>query len=337
MMFLFGISYVIPMWRRGEPINSNTIFMIVMPAIVYATAKYLCKRIDTENEFLGLILTIAFCLASWAIFMSIQDTITTGELINVSRNIEENGKLGRSATGYGMMFSAAIGGVGLLFADSKTMFQRYFRIVAILISVMALFGCIHLVNRTGIVLALLSLLVCLLYNTIIRRKYSRGLILAALLSIGLLYAFSSMEFMQEVADSYSARNDGEYGIATSGGRTQLWLDATTHIINYPFGADRLQDSVGNYAHNMWLDAGVIGGWIPFVLIIVMTMRFLGSLYRMKNNKQISQFAKMYIISLATVVLAQSAVEPVIQGSFQLFLFFFFLWAMVESNINRKMS
>ncbi len=337
MMFLFGISYVIPMWLRGEPINSNTIFMIVMPAIVYATAKYLCKRIDTENEFIGLILTIAFCLASWAIFMSIQDTITTGELINVSRNIEENGKFGRSATGYGMMFSAAIGGLGLFFAKPNTIFQQKYRIIAILISLIALFGCVHLVNRTGIVLALLSLLVCLFYNTFINRKIGRGILISILLSAVMIYAFSSMAFIQEVADTYTARNEGVGSVSTGGGRSQLWEDGISHIINNPLGADKLQSNQGSYAHNMWLDAGVIGGWIPFILLIIMTLRLLNSLIRLLKNKQLSQFVKMYILSLVAVVFAQAAVEPVIQGVFPFFLFIFFLWGMVECYLCRLKS
>lgn len=342
---LFAVSTIINFGISPSAIAQYAI----LPVSGFLIGKYFTDKASNIWQVLTVILLIILCMAIMPIVQSIQDFISTGELISTNRVLNQfDEDETYKATILNTYVSLAIGGIGIVFIRANNRMTNVLKWYIFALSILSLFVSLRLLNRTPIVLAALSLFVAMLLSINTKGGKVRVLLVGLALIICALYFLRDSLFVTDLVDSLMNREKSEAGkISTGGGRTIRWIAAIKQIISNPMGAKALvlDGGIKTAAHNTWLDIGVIGGWFPFVLFIVMTVQFIKQTMILRKGP-LPFFFKSYMILLVVTLFLQLAVEPTIHGEIQFFTMFFVLWGFVKelnekvyikSHLNRKNS
>lgn len=325
-IILFSVMYTAMVVLGGE-IKSGfmTLSYLITPVSLYRFGRYLMDDTTEEKPRMRLILSLVFVYLTNVFVLTIVDMSVVG-IIN-----EDRALLGHSAdedalaaTLYGLMSSVGIGMLGILLAKKPGVFQWIFSLVVV---VMSLLVVVHLINRTGLVVAAVCLFFTLLYRE--NFKVMKILFAAGVLALIGFAVFSSGLIDYEVLEAYQKREMAKgMGLSTAGGRTELWLDAIGELFVSPMGWKQK-----SYAHNMWLDMAKIGGWlafVPFLIVTFMYFKYLWKLIRIPYSNVV-----LLLISMNVAMLLASAVEPVIEGSMLFFGLLMLLWGMTVSVVIEK--
>lgn len=315
---------------------SSIVFDLIYPSMIYLTGVWVVNKSTSPKSVVVLCSAMAMCLAFPAICNNLIDFVRTGKLINVSRIIlMDDGITFRSATGYGMMLAVACGCFGIILEKATDRIDRRLRVLFAIFSVLALFSTVHLLNRTGIVLAAVSVAIVILQPPVSAKRimWTFVALLAAVAVLALVLGGSGLS---NLFDLYVSRNMGTGSFASYGGRSERWALAISQLFDQPFGNPEglwFHDRY-NYAHNMWLDAGINGGIFCLVLLVAFTVGMLVAVVRMMKAAYLTRFEKTLMLLVCVAVLLQAFMEPVIEGLGQLFWFFIF-YASVVRKMNIK--
>lgn len=337
LVLLFSLSYISSYILRGESLpTSKFVFYSVFPIIIYNCGRKLGNHLEFGKSIVIVIVSLVFCLSAPAIYFSILDTIKTGQLINISRAVEYTDGVSLSATAYGMMFSLSIAGIGMALVPAVNQFDKRIKILILIIGLLAIFGTIHIVNRTGLALGFISIITVL---SIPPFNHKRFLYILFVCAIGTLLFYCYLDdtpFMNEAVQSYLSREENStYSAVTGGDRFNRWSDALLQILENPLGGygfivgDKIK-----YAHNLWLDAGLRGGIIPFIVLLIIEIKILKYSMLVIRKRILNTFESAYLWVLCIVMLAQAMTEPVIEGVFQFFLIMIFYFGYMSSLSKR---
>ncbi len=338
LIILYSLAYTLSLFNNGNEFSPSTfIFDLFFPFIMYQSGRYIIDRQRNPVSSVLLLVFMAISLALPAIIANIKDTIESGELINISRRILDNvGDTTRNATGYGSMLSIMIGCLGIILVRANNRIDSKIKIILIVFSILAIYSTIHLLNRTGLALALISIItVSVIPPYSLRSNIYLILSLVIILAVGAIF-FSDSPFISEAIQLYDERDEGEGSVASYGGRSERWEAGINQLISEPYGNCNGLYFNGHYthAHNMWLDAGIFGGLISFVLLVIITIISLRKILILYNSPILSPFENRVIILICIAILAQGAVEPVIQGVPQLFFYYIFFISIII-NLYKK--
>lgn len=338
LILIFSILYTYFQKSNGHAYTpSSLIFDLLFPFIVYQAGAYLVERQRSPKSSLLLLCLMALALAIPAITDSVNDAISTGQLINVSRAIKENTEdVARAATGYGMMLAIMAGCIGIVLLKPNNKLDARLKVIIAIASVLAIFATIHLVNRTGLVLAAISI-VCVVFLPPYSFKKNVYTVVSLIVIAGVVFYFlGDSAFFSDALDQYDARDTGGGSVDSAGGRTERWEAAISQLTAQPWGSDKglCLNGQYTYAHNMWLDTGVYAGITPMLLLIWITVIYIRSIIKMYRVEYLNQFEKNTLILIGVALFLQLNTEPVLQGLFQFFLYFIF-YLSILNNLNRK--
>lgn len=337
LVVLFSICYTLSFFLRGEELPlSKLVFYLIFPIIMYSCGNILGAKLSSSRTIMIVIVSLVFCLAAPGIYFGISDIIGSGELIKINRAIEFADGQTLSATGYGMMFSLSIAGLGMIMIPVTNKFDKKLKYFLIVLSLFAILCTIHIVNRTGLVLGVIAIIATLFvppYNT---KRFLYTLSICLFIILIFYFYLSDTPLMNDAVQSYLSREEySEYSAATGGGRFNRWGDAFYQILTNPIGGLGYA-MVGkiNYAHNLWLDAGLRGGIIPFILLLIISFNIIKYTFSVLKKHILDFFESGYIIVLCIVMYAQAMTEPVIEGVYQFFLFMIFFYGCVTKLKDR---
>lgn len=234
-------------------------------------------------------------------------------LSNLSGN---NGSL--AATLYGLMSSIGIGCISVLFLKKQSFFCKA---SYLLLCVLSLLSAVHLVNRTGLVILVVSILVSFIAST----KMNISKLIPTFFAVLVLavFLFNSGIISPEIVEAYSAReNDSSYDASSAGGRTELWLAGLERLFVHPLGWIAEQ-----YHHNLWLDLAKVGGWFAFVPFCYVTLQFIKSWINVIRFNTSS--VGVIIVTVSFASLLNASVEPTIEGSMLFFCLLMMFWGMTK--------
>lgn len=339
-VIVFSLTYTMNQTLQGGGgTMSVIIFNLLFPIIIFQTAKYLVSRFSCPISNVILLSCMGISLALPAIFGVILDTIETKELINVSRSIIDSGdEASRSATGYGMMLAAMCGCLGLLLIQTNNNLDNKVKYILIIVCVLSLFSTIHLLNRTGLFLGGISVVLAIFNQPLSKRKFTILIVTFSVLLLIISYLSDYITFLDEAFKFYEERNEGSGNIEEGGGRTSRWMDALHQILSQPMGNPKgffyKDKGIYNYAHNMILDGGIKGGILCFLVLIYFAGRAFISAILCTKQTCLSHFESWVVFLITVSVLLQNMTEPVIEGLPQLFWYFIFLVAMIPGIIKK---
>lgn len=333
-VMLFSVTYLLAL--RGhtpESTISSQVFILLFPWIAYMAGEYIVKRAgNTMQPFLVLVIVV-FCLGLSSILLIIGDFALTGEVINMTRELETGnaGDDALNATLYNVQMSLCMGGIGMVFINSDNKFQGILKVLIVVMAALAIMSAIHLLNRTSLVLGVISLFVGVCYPPISNRKLMAMGVVILVALIAFLVFMQDALFLNEVMQGFESREmNTEYDSGTFGGRTDRWALALQQIPEYPLGSKELKGlTFASYAHNTWLDIGVIGGWLPMILFLLFTVDWVRQMLKLQETTAMPHFQRAYLMLISVTLFLQMGVEPIPQGQFQYFLMFFIMWGYMN--------
>lgn len=201
------------------------------------------------------------------------------------------------------------------------------RLLLLILCGLAAFHTIFVGGRTILVLFGLSIAIGLIVFYLFsapqrRRRAIPWLILSLLLTLAAVSAYESDLFgIQSFFESSGLyeRFFSDYAQDHNVGfwDTRRWELKGMYLklaLDYPFGGGKIVRVVGNYAHDLWFDILDNAGIIPFLLILLYTLRMLFRLLKYIWSPHTEHADKILFASYAVCIFAQFFVEPILQGS-----------------------
>ena len=301
----------------------NFVSYLLCPTCFYILGKYVTDRFRTPQN-IALFWCISILLFSFVLYISALQDISQKGFVNITRSFPIWGMNTEhdflSATLYGLV--ASLGLAGLPVFLYKTSLNRVAKYIFLLLFILSLATVIHLVNRTGLVIAFVCLFVVTAYKF---QKHAFKLLLAGLMIFVLVIGLLKLGIIdQAVFDAYSDRNEGVGEVGTAGGRLERWTAALQNLFKYPFGWNLDAPEYG-YAHNLWLDIARVSGIFPFIFFVVATVISYRKFFRLLKLKD--QAIVPLLLGLNVCFLLSAMVEPVIEAVPLYFYLYLMLWGM----------
>lgn len=327
---LFGILYgLFSVVLSVTYSYSSLISCFIVPLPLYCFGRWLVYRLRGKNgELITMLFLSLLCISFILLYRTIVDVSQSG-IVSVRRTFEIEGVETISATLYGMYAALTMVGLPLFFAsvEKKTTLSWMFLALA----ACGILTTIHLVNRTGLVIAVIVTFIGVVYRS--RAKIGKLFVLLGLI-IAIVYILIKTNIIpSEVITAYELRNEesAKLGLSAAGGRGNRWMDAITRIFYMPFGWYGKEYITGYlYAHNWWLDVGRAVGIIPFLLLFFPTIISIKNcliLFREKNND-----VCLLLITINSALFLATFVEPVMEGSVMIAYFYFFIWGVTSQTV-----
>lgn len=329
---LFSFFYCIPILFAGVDSWFNFASYLLCPVIFYIYGKYMVDKLETPKS-LTVFFTVSILLFSIVLYISVFQDIVQGGFVNVTRSFSiwgmDGGQNRLAATLYGLVSS--LGLVGLSVGFTRMVLPKKLKGMFLLLFVLSMLTVLHLVNRTGIIVAMLCVFCVSVYCS--QGKIWRLLVVGLLVCILVLLLIELNIINQDVVDAYTNRNEGIGKVNTAGGRLDKWIDGVQNIFRYPLGWDIEAPQYG-YAHNLWIDIARISGILPFFVFLIVTLISFGNLIKLLKLKDMTMVP--LLLGLNICFFLSSFVEPVIEAIPLYFYLYLMLWG-VQNAVVRNLN
>lgn len=299
---------------------------LLAPVAFYRLGKWMMSQFVEETIRLKLLICIIACYLLSLFVLTFKDIALVG-IVNLSREMvgDQNDTNSLAATLYGLMASVGIGCIAALFTKGQNFALRIGYVILSLLSVLVV---IHLINRTGIVVFVCSLIVSVVISTKLNIfKSLPFLILVGFITFLVVNADGGI--VGEMVEAYQQREMSSTHDATQlGGRSAIWADALSKLLTHPLGWERT-----HYAHNLWLDIARVAGWFSLLLFFIPTINWCRDCLCIVR-KNATPFI-LLMISINLSMFLASFVEPVIDGSILFFALFMMIWGVTASLSKEK--
>jgi len=317
-LLVFSFTFAMMSYIKGTyGGTTELISYIIAPLAFYRFGLFVAERNRSEGIFVTFFI-ITILLLGINIYIQTYLDMRSGYIVSIERRLGTDGnEIMLTATLLGSIVS--LGFVGLsYFISSKSPFTSLKAWLFLWLSVASFFTVAHLVNRTGIVVLLLSVAAVVLY----RIKGNAGKVVLALLAVvGVGYFLLSGDtFTNDILDAYTTReDDSEESALSGGGRFYRWIDAIGNLFTHPFG----WTAKYAYVHNLWFDVARVAGAIPFFALLLATIKgnsYALKLFRIKGHTFIA-----LIVALNVCFFFTCFVEPIMEGVSTYVYLYFMLW------------
>jgi len=331
-LLLFSITYVFSLSANdlfGEA-KGYIIFYLIYPCAFYVLGRNLFTKWYDQKYLIFLIMIFSFAIPSIVIILG--DIVNNG-YINSSRLIETNDGQFLAATLHGVNLSLGISCIGLLFAPTKNIMEKKYRIIFILFGFICLICNIHFLNRTGLVIMGIAILIVLVLKSLYF-GFKKNLIVLFLISIVLIGSYSSLSNSQ-ILVGFNDRQEEQKYESIGGGRGSRWSQGVDIILKNPFGGGDFIYGERYYAHNFWLDVGEMGGIIPLIPLFFFTVLNLRKLITVvKRTFYESFFLGSLLLLLNLGFMLTFFVEPILEGNSQ-YVFAYIMLVGMTSIMYKK--
>lgn len=325
-LLLFSVFYAIMIILGG---HMNSVFMtisyLIAPVAFYRFGHFVLSVVHGDEKRFKFLSYVVLAYLIHLFILNFVDISIVG-IVNEDRILlgmsqEEEAM---SATLYGLMASVGIGCIATLFATDSKLLTK---IIFLILVVSSMLVVVHLVNRGGLVVFAITLLLSIfIYHWRNKIKLVKTILFILVLAFSLFY-FDVIS--NDVLMAYNQRHDIQgYETMTAGGRTELWELSIRNMLSHPLGWEQK-----SYAHNLWLDLARLGGWIsllPFLVASLITFKRISYTLRFRP----SSFAKTLVV-LNIALLMASSIEPIIEGSMLFFSLMMMFWGMIDKIASER--
>lgn len=140
-----------------------------------------------------------------------------------------------------------------------------------------------------------------------------------------------MNYADELAIIDRFKENRAFDNNGSEGRFDLAQKNLEGIVNHPFGGLKK----GRYAHNLWLDAARVSGWIPATLLIIIAWRCGITTLRIFRNNAMSEYFRIFCVIVTSCLLLYFNTEPILEGAPMLFTYFCLYFGIIVNSYNKK--
>ncbi|MEE9361051.1 MAG: hypothetical protein V3U92_00470 [Cellulophaga sp.] len=334
ILFIFSITYALFSLLNPDIYKQTIIFYGVFPPVFFLLGKYfVVKSKKTEHLFI-LLISVGF-LFSFSALISVVLNLTTGGFAQYERSIPMfwNGNE-ITATLMGAFFTFNMCLPAILLTGNKK-HSLLFRIASIIVFILSLLCTFRLGSRTQIAIFILTILISFVF-IIPRLSGNKSIkLIFILFTIAILvYMYIPSDLNSEYLSTLGKRLQESDNTGNAGGRTNRWAKSIINLFKKPLG---WSVNEFGYSHNLWLDVARINGFIPFILLLIFSLRtFLKTKTAISIDKNQLPFNNLILIfTIAANLLF--FVEPITEGLFSMFLVYCFLHGVINKyvSINAK--
>lgn len=323
LLGLFSVFYCIPILFAGVGSWFNFASYLLCPVIFYIYGKYVVDKLR-ESKLIALFFAVSILLFSIVLYVSAIQDIIQNKFVNITRSFSiwgmDGGQDSLSATLYGLV--ASLGLVGLSVAFTRTVLTKSVKGMFLLLFVLSMLTVLHLVNRTGIVIATVCVFCVSTYCS--QGKVWRLLMVGLLVFVSFLLLIELNVINQNVIDAYTNRNEGGSSVSSVGGRWDMWTDGIQNVFRYPLGWD-VEGAQYGYAHNLWIDVARVSGILPFLCFLMATLISYGKLFKLLRSKDMTIVP--LLLGLNVCFFLSTFVEPVVEAIPLYFYLYMMLWGI----------
>lgn len=324
-LLLFSFMYSLFVIFNETVSATELLSYLICPFSFYLLGQRIIKESSSEDDLVTVFILIILASNIILWINNIIDSIHHG-IVNVARVIEIDSQREISATLQGLILSIGISGVAYMIISGAIL--KWKSLIMLCFSLLSLFCTIHLVNRTGMGIFAIAVIVSLFYIFRTKKRYIIISIIFLYFIYLLLIYYGIIN--EEVFEAYEERS---FDQNTGGGRTEIWSVSFMELLNNPLGWKGVEIGFSKgFCHNMWLDIARRTGWIPFVLLSIITIRKILELIELVLHSHKTFVG--YFSALVACVLTTCFLEPVIEGVSIYFYFLCFLWG-IQSDLYKK--
>lgn len=312
----YSLFYMLNPWKGFQ----YFLIYLLSPPSFYLWGKLIVQKAKDEKQFFFILIVFAI-LYSLPSLISVVLNIREGGFAQPERNIPMFwGGSPVNATGMAgfLMFNMCI--PALLISGHRLLSRQAF-IILIVVFVLSLASVLRLGSRTQLGIFILSLIFALIYVGP-KLSFKQNITVYGIITIVILLILRNVSFNldSDLFTSFAGRmkDNGAEDLAGGGGRVELWEKSIDFMQRYPFGWDL--DAFG-YSHNLWFDTYRTAGFIAFFLLIFLFLKVIYLLLKILKTKTITISNRVAFLLFFIAFLSIFMVEPGIDGSLSLFLFF----------------
>lgn len=317
ILFLFLPIYYMNNALSGRGNDVAGVVFVFFPCLLYVVGKWLGRECNNGLNFVNSLIGIAVALGAMML-LSVYDSIHSNGFSGLSRSIRliGAGDAEVSATNLCGFLVLMVSLIGTLLLPRSNPLKDFGFLAVIFFNVLAVGAIVRLGSRTYIVIYAVSIIVGYVIN---RRKL--GFFQKVLFYAGVVYLVYFVLDMLNGDSSYFSYymdriNDDSYSVAQAGGRKELWIASLGLLVESPLGWDL---GLVGYAHNLWLDAARVGGWLSLFVLLLFTVNSLRLTYdkllRFRNDMFFVTGAACSMIGFYMLFF----VEPILDGYLYPFL------------------
>lgn len=326
---MFTVIYSI--FYTFNPISGTQFIFIYLlfPPLFYLLGKLIAQKLKDFENIYSFIVFLAVSYSIVALISVLYNIYTKGFVV-VNRNIsmiwsdDIMNATGMAAYLFANMCIPAL----LLFSFRKNSLPK--NIFLILIYLLSIAATLRLGSRTQLVISASALVTGLVF--FISRQNIVGKFKTLLISIVIIsgiISYTSVDLESDTFSSYSGRIESKrYGAASAGGRTGQWEKSIINLYEKPLGWD--VDDFG-LSHNLWLDAARVGTVIGFVFLILFSFKSARITYKFIASKTVYNPLRNLVLVYFVSFYLQFFVEPILDGSIQLFVFYCLFQGIVNET------
>lgn len=329
LIFSFALLYGIIPLIMGYTDSFKNIICSIVPPVFYIFGRYIVSKVDSSKTLCYVIVGVLLFFALNSYILCIWDILTTGQLVNITRGMsrfvgqEESEAM--AATGFGINISLGLIGLSLFLRATKKYLYHYLFLALFFLSLLVT---VHLINRTGVLISIILTFFVLACSNLQHDKKVLGKVLvlgAIVVVLGFYFLASESVAIGEIVDAYQMREEAENHNGMLGtSRYWRWMDGLGRLLTDPLGYPKLYYE-GYFVHNMWLDVSRLSGTIPFLLVLLITVRAAKCTWHSLRKWR----TELTIImgGLCFCCLLVFFVEPVIEGCAIYFYLFCMFWGI----------
>ncbi len=330
LLFLFSVIYALFYSFEAENTQGKQFIAIyaITPPFFYLLGKFLVRHHPTPKVIFYVLFGIG-CVFSISAVISVLLNFLEGGFTQTERTIDmfwTNEPVSATVMGAFLTFNMCI---PALIISSQGKNGILFNAISIGVFILSLICVLRLGSRTQLGIFILTTILSLFY-IVPKQSLKKNIILMVLIAGVMAYILKrvSFDFDADWLTTFSDRmSNGSNDIASGGGRTERWSKSFRNLFEKPLGWDL--DEFG-YSHNMWLDTLRVSGIIPFIILIIYSIRSFRQIKRTINLKTDFIALNAQILIYGTAFFLLFMVEPVMEGIFS----FFVLFCIFKGVINK---
>lgn len=303
----------------------------LFPAFFYLIGKKIVLKTKTTKEIFYVFFSLSI-LFSLSAVISVSLNLLEGGFVQIDRTIPMfwNGK-DMSATAMGAYLTYNITIPGLLL-NYRQKLSKLFILVAIGLYIASLLAVFRLGSRTQLGITLISIVVALFFiipnqNT----KQNFRFITTLIVIITGFLLFFPIDLDADYFSVLGARLRESDNAGSAGGRTERWSKSLEYIFSNPSG---WKIEAFGYSHNMWFDVARYSGVIPFILLIIISLKFYYKTFKAirVNKDALLLNTQILVYSIASFLIF--FVEPIMEGLFFLFVSYCMFQGIVHGYLEK---
>lgn len=324
-MLLFSLTYCL-FWAVSGTVSSYAVLfaILICPTMFYLFGEFLGAKLNYTKE-LPVALLILISSMLFVVFLTTISNIYRVGFVSVDRQLIFEDQANHSnATVWGLLVSPALGFLAMPFLINKRA-NRILPVSYAILTILALLTVIHVVNRGGLLIALVAMFISLYVK--FHKKNKIVFILGSVLITLIVVYLVSLE--GSVIDAYSARMD----IESDGERFVRWLYGIKCLFTQPLGWNDVSTGHVYYMHNLWLDVARVSGIIPFFFLMIPTLVSLKGVFTLYKHS--NSGTTIILISLYVTTFLSCFMEPALEAKPVVVFWFIFVWGVISGVLKNN--